>query len=72
MPEMGGVCLKTSPRLHPWGLLWGECGTLHTVPPYKWFSWGVASLPEGKSRGLCLVQLCAKYRLVNAKLSPYH
>ena len=26
---------------------------------YRWFSWGVASLPEGKSRGLCLVHLCA-------------
>ena len=25
-------------------------------------SWGVASLPEGKSWGLHLVQLCAKYR----------
>ena len=34
----------------------------------RWFSCGVASLPEGKSRGLCLVQLCAKYRLVNATL----
>ena len=39
---------------------------------YRWFLWGVASLPEGKSRGLCLVQLCAKYRLVSATLSPYH
>ena len=27
---------------------------------------GVASLPEGKSRGLCLAHLCAKYRLVSA------
>ena len=35
-----------------------------------WFSWGVASLPEGKSWGLCLVQLWAKYKLVSA--SPYH
>ena len=26
---------------------------------YRWFSWGVASLPEGKSRGLCLAHLCA-------------
>ena len=27
----------------------------------KRFSWGVALLPEGKSRwGLCLAQLCAK------------
>ena len=44
------------------------------VPPpvYEWFSWGVASLQEGKSRGLCLVQLCAKYRLVSTTLSPYH
>ena len=39
---------------------------------YRWFLWGVASLPEGKSRALCLVQLCAKYRLVSATLSPYH
>ena len=39
---------------------------------YRWFSWGVASLPEGKSQGLCLVQLCAEYRLVSATLSPYH
>ena len=45
------------------------------------FSWGVASLPEGKSWGgggggggvrVCLVQLCAKYRLVSAALSSYH
>ena len=43
---------------------------LHKV--YRWFSWGVASLPEGKSRGLGLVQLCAKYRLVNTTSSPYH
>ena len=35
----------------------------------RWFSWGVVSLPEGKSRGLCLVQLCAKYRLVSATSS---
>ena len=26
---------------------------------YRWFSWGVASLPEGKSRSLCLAHLCA-------------
>ena len=32
----------------------------------------MASLPMGKSRGLWLVQLCAKYRLVNATSSPYH
>ena len=32
----------------------------------------MASLPEGKSWGLCLAQLCAKYRLVSAMLSPYH
>ena len=38
----------------------------------RWFSWGVASLPEGKSRGLCLVQLSAKHRLVSATSSPYH
>ena len=35
-------------------------------------SWGVVSLPESKSQGLCLVQLCAKYRLVSAASSPYH
>ena len=29
---------------------------------YRWFSWGVASLPEGKGQGVHLVQLCAKYR----------
>jgi len=39
---------------------------------YRWFSWGVASLPEGKSRGLCLALLCAKYRLVSATLIPYY
>ena len=38
---------------------------------YRWFSWNVASLPEGKSRGLCLAQLCTKYRLVGAALSLY-
>lgn len=27
---------------------------------------GVASLVDGKSRGLCLAQLCAKYRPVHA------
>ena len=26
----------------------------------------------GQSQGLCLAQLCAKYRLVSATLSPYH
>ena len=30
---------------------------------YRWLSWGVVSLPEGKSRGLGLAQLRAKYRL---------
>ena len=39
---------------------------------YRWFSWGVASLPEGKSQGLCLAQLCTIYRLLSATLSPYH
>ena len=34
-------------------------------------SGGVASLPEGKSRGLGLVQLRAKYRLVSTTSSPY-
>ena len=28
--------------------------------------------PEGKSRGLCLVQVCAKYRLVDTRSSSYH
>ena len=32
------------------------------------FSWGMASLPKGKTWGLCLTQLCAKYRLVSATL----
>ena len=36
---------------------------------YGWFSWGMASLLEGKSRGL---QLCVKYGLVSATLSPCH
>ena len=36
------------------------------------FHGGMASLPEGKSQGLCLAQLCAKYCLVTAALSPYH
>ena len=40
--------------------------------PYRWFSWGVASLPEGKSRHLCLAKLCTKYRLVSATLTPYY
>ena len=40
--------------------------------PYRWFTWGVASLLEGKSRGLCLVQLCAKYRQGSVTSSPYH
>ena len=31
------------------------------------FSWGVASLVEAKSQGLCLAQLCANYMLVSAK-----
>ena len=38
----------------------------------RWFSWGVASLPEGKSRCLGLVQLRRKYRLIRATSSPYH
>jgi len=32
----------------------------------------MALLLEGKSRHLCLAQLCTKYRLVNALLSPYY
>lgn len=35
-------------------------------------SWGVTLLPEGKIRSLHSVQLCVKYRLVSATLSPYH
>ena len=35
----------------------------------RWFSWGVASLLEGKNQSVCLVQLCAKYRLVSATSS---
>ena len=50
----------------------GESITVKPHLLYRLFSWGVASLPEGKSQGLCLVQLCAKYRLVSAMLSPYH
>ena len=38
---------------------------------YRCISWGVASFLEGKIWGLCLVQLCAKCRLVSAMLSPY-
>ena len=36
---------------------------------HRWFSGGVASL---LSRGLCLMQLCAKYRQVSVSLSRYH
>ena len=39
------------------------------IPAYRWFSWGMASLQEGKSQGLYLVQLCAKYRLVSTTLT---
>ena len=39
---------------------------------YRWFSWGVASHQEGKSRDVCSLQLCAKYRQGSATLSPYH
>ena len=39
---------------------------------YRWFLGGVASLPEGKSWCLGLVQLHAKYRVVSATSSPYH
>ena len=30
----------------------------------------MALLPEGKSQGQCLVQLCTKYKLVSATSSP--
>ena len=60
----------TSPRnstLFTWPFLlvrgWG-LGMRLACTIYRWFSWGVASLPEGKSWGLYLVQLCANYRLV--------
>ena len=36
------------------------------------FSQGLASLPEDKSQGVCLVQLCTKYRQGIATLCPYH
>ena len=42
---------------------------LHTEKCYRWFSWGMASLPEGKSRGMYSVQLCAKYRQGSTTLS---
>ena len=44
-------------------------GLIPVTRSYRWFSWGVASLPEGKSRALCLAQLCTKYRLVSATLT---
>ena len=37
---------------------------------YRWFLWGVASLPEGKSLDLCLVQLCAKHSLIPRPFPP--
>ena len=40
------------------------CLTVGYYYQYRWFLWGVVSLPEGKSRGLHLVQLCAKYKLL--------
>ena len=52
-------------------LIGASLGKPHTSELYKWFSWGVVSLSEDKSRGLCLVQLCTKYRLVSAT-SSYH
>ena len=39
---------------------------------YRWFSWSMASLLEGKSRGLRSVQLCAKYKQGRSVLNPYH
>ena len=40
----------------------------------KMISWGVASPPEGNSRGIRVQRalLCAECRLVNPMLSPYH
>ena len=39
---------------------------------YSAFSRGVASFLEAKSKGVRLVQLCAKYRQGNATSSPFH
>ena len=36
------------------------------------FALDMASPPEGKSRGVRLVQMCAKYRQGSATSSPYH
>ena len=41
------------------------------LKPYRWFSWGVASLLKDKSRGLHLVQLCAKNRQGSASSSLF-
>ena len=42
------------------------------LKPYRWFSWGIASLPKDKSRGLHLVQLCAKNRQGCVSSSLFH
>ena len=47
-----------------WQTLYQSC--------YRWFSWGVASLLEGKSWCLHSVQLCAECRRGSATSSPYH
>ena len=66
------------PRASPYMAVQCYCRIFHVTfkvlkgGAYKWFPWGVTSLSEGKSQGLCLVQLCAKYRLVSATSSPYH
>ena len=39
---------------------------------YRWFSWGVASLVEGKSWCLCLAAVYKLYRLVSTTVSRYH
>ena len=39
---------------------------------YRWFSWGVASLPEGKEFGSAFGAVVYKYREESAVLSPCH
>ena len=50
------------------GVTWSYSSLPFWLPMWlTWFSWGVASLLEAKSQGLCLAQLCTNYRLVSAK-----
>ena len=39
---------------------------------YRWFSWGVAALPEGKEFGSAFGAVVYKYREESAVLSPCH